>query len=756
MCSAYGVGLWVVSLLARHLGWDLWLSVGLASGGLFILGLLAAGIMPRRWYRGPDSRGWAIATGIAVLATLNYGWQTPSPAPTDISQLLHRPAQLGKVQIIQGTVQELPSLNRSDRGRLWLKVRQVRSKDDQGQYLGAPQKVTGKLYVTADWDAVAPLYPGQTVELEGRLYQPGLPKNPNSFDFRAYLADRGTFAGVTADTVTPDTSNPAPRWRLWQLRRRIAQAQAASLGTPAGPLVSAMALGRRAVNIPYDIQDAFIQAGLAHTLAASGFHVSLVLGLVLGLLKSRSGHTKLVAGAVALVIYVGLTGAQPSVMRASLMGAGALIGLALDRKVNPLGCLLVAVTLLLVWQPTWIDDIGFRLSVMATLGLVVTATPLTQRLDWLPPAIATLVAVPLAAYLWTIPLQLYYFNTLSTYSIVLNMVVTPLVTLLSLGGILTGLVAAIAPPLGELLAWPLYFPAHALIWLVNWETNLPGNSLAIGHISLAQMLGLYGLLLLGWLLPWCQRRRWVPAVVACGVAIAPLGYQTMTHYQITVLAAGKAPVLVAQDYRQTLLISSGDEKTAFYTVNPFLKQAGVNGLAWAVGLPHDPAAAWQIISDQTPVEQFFSFQAAAPEGTGLGRFNPLQTRQAVPLGHSQITRLGAENPIFQLVPHQARPWLMLPPLSLDLQRYLSQVSPDLASAVLWWDGSPLADELLDSVKPEVAIASNYAVTPETEAQLSDRHIQLFLTERDGAVTWSPEKGFRAYLQDQHRSRPAID
>ena len=92
---------------------------------------------------------------------------------------------------------------------------------------------------------------------------------------------------------------------LWQLRQRIVDAHQRWLGEPKGPVVSAMTLGRRAVNLPYEIQDAFIEAGLAHTLAASGFHVSLVLGLVLALLKSRLPKTQAIAGAIALLILLG-------------------------------------------------------------------------------------------------------------------------------------------------------------------------------------------------------------------------------------------------------------------------------------------------------------------------------------------------------------------------------------------------------------------------------------------------------------------
>jgi competence protein ComEC len=85
------------------------------------------------------------------------------------------------------------------------------------------------------------------------------------------------------------------------------------------------------------------------------------------------------------------------------MGCGALIGLVVQRKRKPLNSLLIAATLLLLFNPVWIWDIGFELSFLATLGLMVTVQPLIKRLDWLPPAIASLVAVPITASIWTLP-----------------------------------------------------------------------------------------------------------------------------------------------------------------------------------------------------------------------------------------------------------------------------------------------------------------------------------------------------------------
>ena len=298
---------------------------------------------------------------------------------------------------------------------------------------------------------------------------------------RHYLAKQGSFAGLSASYIDEIPNADRPKHGLWQVRQRIVTAQGHWLDEK-GALISAMVLGRRAVDLPYGLRDDFIEAGLAHTLAASGFHVALVLGLILALLNWQPAQTQAIGGCMALLIYVGLTGLQPSVMRAAIMGFGAMLGLALERKVKPLSCLGLAAFLLLLWNPRWIWDIGFQLSVAATLGLMVMATALAKRLDWMPGAIATLLSVPIAAYLWTLPLQLYHFGIVPSYSIILNTIATPLVTVISLGGFISAMASLIWPLAGSAIAWLLAIPVQLLITLVELFNQLPGNQLSVGNI----------------------------------------------------------------------------------------------------------------------------------------------------------------------------------------------------------------------------------------------------------------------------------
>ena len=466
-----------------------------ASYGLLALSIMLSFWMPRQWRLGPTGRQWLLAGVISLVGAAYCLWRIPQPAADDVSQ--YAPGSYSAY----GEIVSLPQINRSGKGKFWLDTHGIQNRAKDADFVSR-RPTSGKLYITAPLTQTENLYPGQIVKATGRLYEPG---TTGEFDFKAYLARQGSFAGLSATYIDQLPNTEPSQHGLWQVRHRIVSAQGRWLGKTQGALISAMVLGRRAVDLPYDIRDAFIEAGLAHTLAASGFHIALVLGLVLALLHWQPARTQAIGGSVALLIYVGLTGLQPSVMRAAFMGLGTMLGLALDRKVKPLGCLMLTVFLLLIWNPRWVWDIGFQLSVMATLGLMLMTTAIAKWLDWLPGAISTLISVPIAACIWTLPLQLFYFGTVPSYSILLNILATPLVTLVSLGGFISAVVSLLWPLAGGAIAWLLAVPVQLLISLVNLFNRLPGNQIVVGNISVWCVVvtnGLYGTVTI-----WLARRN---------------------------------------------------------------------------------------------------------------------------------------------------------------------------------------------------------------------------------------------------------
>ena len=517
LCLAY-----ILGLLSTVIFWGGYGILALGIGTVILCRSRFTKTLPSGWRVGQKPLVWLAAGAVGLLATMYFQARVPQPAANDISKFVASGSSRYQEQLVtvQGKVASTPHLTRSQKAQFWLEATELEEVKGAGEQRS--KGVTGKLYVTVPLAQAAGIYPGEAIALTGSLYKPKSAINPGGFDFQAYLAKSGTFARLKGRQVNLLAQETKLKWGWWTVSQRIIRSQRRWLGSPEGPLVSAIVLGHQAVDLPYAIQDQFVQVGLAHAIVASGFKVSLILGLLLSVTRRLSQRVQFIVGTVALITYAGLTGFHPPVLRAAVMGFGALIALVLRRKRKPLNSVLTSGTLLLLINPLWIWDIGFELSFLATLGLIVTVPPLIKRLDWLPPAIASLVAVQIATYLWTLPLTLHVFSVVAPYSIVVNILTTPLISIISIGGILSAFTALLCPLAGSALAWLLYYPTYILIAIVHFFCQLPGNSVTVSTVSVLQLSTLYGLMGLVWLQPWWQRRWWLASLMAIGLVSIPV------------------------------------------------------------------------------------------------------------------------------------------------------------------------------------------------------------------------------------------
>lgn len=741
LCLAYLIGL---------------LSSKFFAGGYLVLGLFIIGalIPPRFWRSGIKPRLWIVAGIIGLLATFYYQFRFPQPRSNDINKFIAEPTQIVR---IEGKITSNPRLTRSGRSQFILTATQL-----------AKNTVSGKVYTTVPLLQATRLHPGQKIAITGRLYSPKPANNPGGFDFQAYLKQEGIFAGLSGRTVEPMIDSN--RWGWWQIRQRILRTQVASLGIPEGVLVSAMVMGNRVVDLPYSLSDKFVQVGMAHTLAASGFQVSLMVGVIISLTQRFSQKIQFCAGIFGIVIFVCLASPQPAVLRAALMGFGGLIGLVLDRKTQPLNLLILVATLLLLWNPIWIWDLGFQLSLLATAGLLVTSSRITQTLDWMPVTLATLIAVPLAATIWTLPLQLYTFGVISPYSLLTNILTTFLVSVVSLGAFISAIFALIYPLVGSFLASLLYYPTHLIIQIVDFFSGLPGNSVAVGKISILQLMILYGIIGFDWLqfvnLKNCRLNsqkanlknpiktipEWLLILLGIAVIVLPIWQIKAQLFQVTVLATNGEPVLIIQDKGKITLINSGDESTAIYSILPFLQQQGINHIDFAIATSPNPdtRSGWLQILGDLPIRNFYDLAPQLTEDLkpilkDIKSYQTLAATYQVTLGSTTLEVIHSQPEVIQ-IKFLEQTWLLLGKLAEINPQILTSLPP---SSVLVWRGENLQPSVLKIVQPKIAIAVS------ASSPFKNQAITLYTTGQDGAIQWHPQTGFTTTLDLETKSRTDV-
>lgn len=330
--------------------------------------------------------------------------------------------------------------------------------------------------VAATLPAWPQVVPGDVVEIDGRL------EPPPDGEYGSYLHRIGASGIVRARSVaivvTPDDAARA----LEGLRRAADEALALAIPEPEAGLASGILIGLRD-RVDRDLAAAFTAVGASHVVAISGWNIAIVAA-TLGALAGRvARRRRAVLTALAILAYVVFVGASPSVVRAAAMAGVVLLARELGRPSRAAAAIGWAVALLLLVDPRLVDDVGFRLSALATAGLITWGTPLTARLAGPAPGrlrawLAESLGVSLAAQLATLPIVALEFGRLSIVSPVVNLGVVPLVApamaagalALVAGGVALAGVPALLGALGGLPAWALL---SVIVGLVRAGASLP-------------------------------------------------------------------------------------------------------------------------------------------------------------------------------------------------------------------------------------------------------------------------------------------
>ena len=428
------------------------------------------------------------------------------------------------------------------------------------------------------------LQQGWRLQVHGRLRRPQVSPHPLLAAPAERLARQGSFSQLQVQDFEVLQRAPTP---VADLRRRMAQALVQHAGPNNGSVLAALVLGSAVVPVPAELREAFRAAGLSHALAASGFHLSVLLGVVLPLGKRLPRLGRLTLAAAAMGLFVLLAGPQPSVLRAVLMGGLALGVVECGYRGRPLGILAASALVLLLARPDWLLDVGFQLSVVATAALVVSARPLELGLRrWLPGWLAVATAVPLAASLYTLPLQLLHFGVVPLYAVPANLVVAPLLTPLTLGAMALACLAVILPPLLPLVTAPVAWLTNVLVAVVKLFAALPMAQWQLGRPAPGLVL-LFTVALLA--LAWpALARRWRLLGGALFALVVAVQFSLLSADQLLLVHQGRLDLLVARHQGRAVLVSSSGDGFSCSQASQLARGLGVQRYDWALLL--DPLA----------------------------------------------------------------------------------------------------------------------------------------------------------------------
>ena len=264
-------------------------------------------------------------------------------------------------------------------------------------------------------------------------------------------------------------------------------------------VVAAMALGDKSA-LTHELRDIYSVSGASHVLALSGLHLGIIYCMLWLLLPHRRWPA--VSQTIILIVmwlYVLLVGMPVSVVRSAVMlTVYGLLSISHRNKMS-VNALAFTAIVMLMWNPEWLFDIGFQLSFMAVLAIllfvpvfedVFSAKYLQEhrlvRYVW------GLVAVSVSAQIGVAPLLAYYFGRLSTYSLLTNFIVLPAAYII-LG---FSLIVLLFPSLAYILLY-IVDTLNAVLFRI---TAIPGSSIDGFHPNVLQVVLAYVIIFCTYLL----------------------------------------------------------------------------------------------------------------------------------------------------------------------------------------------------------------------------------------------------------------
>jgi len=485
---------------------------------------------------------------------------------------------------------------------------------------------------------------GDYIRARTRLRKPHNFNNPGGFDYRRFLSFRGIALRGSVNNPTDiitirQNCGTVFRASLERYRTKIRTLILDSASFPENRILQALILGEKR-GIPRDIIDTFNMTGISHILAISGLHVGIIAFLcvlvIKGILKTsvylllRYNITtvSLVCAALPIIGYALIAGLRISTIRATIMICSFLVAVIIGRERDLLNTLAFAALAILAVSPASLFDVSFQLSFVAVAAILIV-TPALQAL--LPRGtitdtkalhrFVTFICVTLSATLGTAPLIAYYFNRISTMTILSNSLIIPIIGFVVLP---LGLVAAVLLPLSAMAASLLITIVSPCIGvsiaILEYLAGCPFSSFSVATPSLAGMFLYYGALFLAVKLIHAHRVHY--AIAFALTVISLVGLFTFHHWEathpgklkMTVIDVGQgSSTLVRFPRGHTMLIDGGGFYGGYFDVGrhvvaPYLWHERIKGIDVVV-LTHpqqDHLAGLVFILKNFPVAEVWS------------------------------------------------------------------------------------------------------------------------------------------------------
>ena len=310
-----------------------------------------------------------------------------------------------------------------------------------------------------------------------------------SFDYRMYMAKEGVLYSCDKSKIKKVGENKGS-WiysKIISGRAVFENKIIKVIPQPEGALASGLLFGGNS-GLSKDIQDDFSKTGMTHIVAVSGYNVTIVaeylilLGIALGLWRKQA----IWFAFVGIILFVIMSGLPASAVRAGVMSGVLLWAMKNGRLANSENAIIFAGAIMLALNPLLLRwDVGFQLSFLATLGIVLFSPFWEKSFVKKHKAlgISEAIALSLSAQLFVLPVIVYNFHIVSLISLLANVFILPIIPLSMLLVFLVCAVGVFFGPLSLVFAWLTFLPLYYEINLIHILAEFPWASVSVEKVS---------------------------------------------------------------------------------------------------------------------------------------------------------------------------------------------------------------------------------------------------------------------------------
>lgn len=325
---------------------------------------------------------------------------------------------------------------------------------------------------------------GDLIEIKGEYSAPEVARNYKGFDYSQYLKTLNIYGTIKVEESKIINKNHLSPILISinNIKEKMIDNANRNMPKRTANLLLGILIGERD-NIQEDIIESFRTANLSHILAVSGAHTSyIILGITYLISKSKTPkRIGYIITIINLLIFIIITGASYSVVRACIMAIVVIGAKICYRKENFFTSICISLIIILIQNPFAINDIGLKLSFMGTAGIVIFNKSITNFFIKLKikQKIAEALSVTFSAQLMIMPITILNFNTISLTFFISNILASPLLGIIIIFGFISIFISSILNPISKVLFLILHIFLELLILVSKVTEKIPGSSILV-------------------------------------------------------------------------------------------------------------------------------------------------------------------------------------------------------------------------------------------------------------------------------------